>query len=91
MVSKVDRQTQSIYLSSTYRCNKNDRFAENRKKSVNDWLCLRKGFQATLSPASLFKVKLSKNYQSVMVFVSNCDWSNLLSYISFSDLITNCI
>ena len=64
---------------------------ENRKKSANIWLCLQKGFQATLDLGGLFKLKLNKNYQSIMVLLSNYERSNFLSYFPFIDLITDCI
>ena len=46
---------------------------------------------ATLDPGGLFKLKLSKNDQSIMVFLSNYDRSNFLSYFPFSDLISDCV
>ena len=101
MFSKTNRQIQPsfcrlayrkpIYLPSTFRCNRNGRFVENRKESSNIWLCLRKGIQATPDPGGLFKLKLSTNDQSIMVFLSNYDRSNFLSYFPFSDLISDCI
>ena len=56
----TDKHSQALlkeanYLPSTFRCNRNGRFVENRKKSANIWLCLRKSFQATLDPEGLFK------------------------------------
>ena len=71
--------------------NRNGRLVENREKSANIWLCLPKGFQATLDPEGLFNLKLSKNDQSIMVFLWNYKRSSFLSYVPFSDLITDCI
>ena len=80
-----------MYLPSTVCCNRNGRSVENRKKSANIWLCLRNGFQATLIPGGLFKLKLSKNDQSIIVFLSNFEKTSFSCFFSFSDLITDCI
>ena len=69
----------------------NGRFVENRKTSANICLCLRNGFQSTLDPEGLFKLKLSKNDQSIMVFLLNYERSSFLCFFPFSDLITDCI
>ena len=51
-----------------------------------------KRLSITLDPGGLFKLKLSKNDQSIMMFLSNCGEEQfLLSYFPFSDLITDCI
>ena len=34
-----------LWYFSTFRCNRNDRFVVNHKKSANIWLCLRKSFK----------------------------------------------
>ena len=74
------------------RNNRNGRSVENRKTSANSWLCLRNGFQATLDPGGLFKLKLAKNGQSIMVFLSNYKRSGFLYFFfPFIDLITDCI
>ena len=98
MFSKTTRQIQPsscklvqgkpIYPPSIFRYNKNGRFVENRKKSANICLGLRKGFQATLDPGSLFKLKPSKNYQSMMGFLWNYERSSFLSYFPFSSSIS---
>ena len=80
-----------MYLPSTFCCNRNGRFVETRQKSDNICLCLRNGFQVILDPGGLFKLKLSKNDQSIMVFLSNYERSSFLSFFPFSDLITDCI
>ena len=48
---------------------------------------LRKSFQATLDPGVCLNQKLSKSDQSIMVFLSNYEKSNFLSYFPFRDLI----
>ena len=56
------------------------------KKSANIWLYLQNGFEATLDPGGLFKLKLSKNedvfYKTMRGAVSYVLW--LLLYLSWN-------
>ena len=60
--------------------------------SANIYLAVfTKKFSSHTGPGGLFKSKTKKNDQSIIMFLSNYDRNNFLSYFPFSDLITNCI
>ena len=92
MFLKTNRQIQQkLFYASvkeanlstlSFRCNRNGRLVENRKTSAKIWLCLQNSFEATLDPGGLFKLKPSKNDQSIMVFSFNYERSSFLCFFS---------
>ena len=73
-----------IYLPSNFRCNRNGRLVENRKKSANIWLCLRKGFQGTLDAGGLFKLKREAGYRCNQNCKAILSSASLFSFEIFS-------